>query len=131
MLLIDGIFRFLHRNRLRSYRGRTRKGQHQRLHELGKISTWRGLEPLEFRILLSTDTALIGLDQFLATLPPLTGEGHTAVIIDDGINQNHSVLAANIWTNPDETPDNGTTNGTFDQKTVTGTVNGYTKGVPR
>jgi len=35
------------------------------------------------------------------------GEGVVVAVIDTGIDYNHPDIAANIWTNPDEIPDNG------------------------
>ena len=37
----------------------------------------------------------------------LPGKGAIVAVIDTGVDYNHKDLAANIWTNPGETPDNG------------------------
>ncbi len=65
------------------------------------------LEPLEPRLLLSTDTELIGLDLVRSTWPSLTGAAQTVAVIDTGVNYNHPAFSGNIWTNPGETAGNG------------------------
>ncbi|MFN3360473.1 MAG: S8 family peptidase [Pseudanabaenaceae cyanobacterium] len=38
---------------------------------------------------------------------PITGEGVVVAVIDDGVDISHPDIAANIWRNPREIPDNG------------------------